>query len=300
MIELRNEELSVALLDPVADRARLGARYVWGGYIWQVFDRDGTPLLRGPEWPNPAPVPFNGQGLPESFRHRSLDGRDFTWRGERGSGLGIGALERDSSAAALRVARPCAWSTTTASGQIEFSTRDDAAELPYVLTRRVILESRTLRSSTELTNASPFTPLALEWFAHPFFPLVGGLARTRLPEGATLPPNPGFELVDHRLIQRRRFSRPDEGHMDRGLKLPRDVRLTAVVDHPTLGALSFATSFAPDAFVIWANDRTFSIEPYLTLHLAPGETRSWQVDYGFGASSGASSPSPSSRTEPAR
>jgi hypothetical protein len=300
MIELRNEELSVALLDPVADHARLGPRYVWGGYIWQAFDLEGRALLSGPEWPNQAPTPFNGQGLPESFRHRSLDGRDFTWRGDRGCGIGIGALERSAPAAPARVDRPCAWTLATGPGVVEFTTRDDAADFPYALTRTLTLDGRILRSTTHLTNASPFAPLALEWFAHPFFPLVDGHARARLPSGSALPVNRGFAIEDDTLIQRRRFVGPDDGHMERGLTLPRGERLHASIDHPLLGTLSFATSFAADAFVVWANDRTFSIEPYLTLQLAPGESRTWHVTYGFGASSGTSSPSASSRTEPAR
>ena len=71
MLHLANAELTVDLLDPTdpAEHARQGARYCWGGYIWQVRDARLGPLLAGPQWPAPDPTPYNGQGLPESFRH---------------------------------------------------------------------------------------------------------------------------------------------------------------------------------------------------------------------------------------
>ena len=39
MLTLANAELTVDLIDPAVEQARLGPRYCWGGYIWQVQDR---------------------------------------------------------------------------------------------------------------------------------------------------------------------------------------------------------------------------------------------------------------------
>ena len=66
MLQLKNADLSVAILDPAnpADQKHLGTRYCWGGYIWQVTDATAGPLLAGAEWPVKNPIPFNGQGLP--------------------------------------------------------------------------------------------------------------------------------------------------------------------------------------------------------------------------------------------
>src|SRR6476661_8464504 len=112
MFELSNRALRVEVLDPVADSARLGPRYAWGGYVWQVHDRVAGPLLSGPEWPDTAPSAFNGQGLPESFRHRTLEGKPLTWRGEAGVALGAGELRADAFGNAT-VITPCEWSHET-------------------------------------------------------------------------------------------------------------------------------------------------------------------------------------------
>src|SRR6187549_2174877 len=98
MLMLQNRELRINVLEPARDSARLGPRFCWGGYIWQVHDAVAGPIFTGPEWPESAPSPFNGQGLPESFRHRTLEGRPLTWRGDEGVAVGAGTLRRDRDA----------------------------------------------------------------------------------------------------------------------------------------------------------------------------------------------------------
>ncbi|NUM68479.1 hypothetical protein HUU39_24940 [candidate division KSB1 bacterium] len=68
MYVLQNAQLSAHILDPIADQARLGPRYCVGGYIYQVRDAAGRPLLSGPEFPAEFPAVINGQGLPEVFQ----------------------------------------------------------------------------------------------------------------------------------------------------------------------------------------------------------------------------------------
>lgn len=74
MLHLRHGSLRVDLLDPTSEASRLGPRFCAGGYVWQVHDDTVGPLLSGPEGPEPEPDPFNGHGLPESFRDRSRSG----------------------------------------------------------------------------------------------------------------------------------------------------------------------------------------------------------------------------------
>ncbi|HUR58045.1 MAG TPA: hypothetical protein VM029_10080, partial [Opitutaceae bacterium] len=145
MIQLANAVLRVDVLDPVADAARLGPRFCWGGYVWQVHDAKFGPLLTGPEWPNPTPSAFNGQGLPESFRHRTLEGQPLTWRGERGVALGAGELALGPDGAP-RVIGPCVWTIAQQADAIVFTTRHAAAGFRYELTRSLRLHDRELRS----------------------------------------------------------------------------------------------------------------------------------------------------------
>jgi hypothetical protein len=286
MFTLASGGLRVDLLDPAADRALLGARYAWGGYIWQVHDERLGPLLSGPEFPEPSPRPFNGQGLPESFRHSTRDGRRFTWLGD--AGVAIGAGEIAFRGGELHVTAPCSWQIERLDDRARFHTSHAAAGVSYQLVRTVELAGRELRSTSRLTNTGS-APLTLEWFAHPFFALTNGQIRVRLPAAARLPENPGFSLEAGELVQKRRFVGKDDGHLD-SLQLPAGEPLRCRVDHPRLTQIDFRTSFVPSECLIWGNGHTFSIEPYLALSLSPRETRDWELRYGFGEISGTASP----------
>lgn len=279
MITLANTELALQLLDPVADRERLGSRYCWGGYIWQVLDAAGAPLVTGPEWPNPAPRPFNGQGLPESFRFRRRSGEALTWDGREGVHLGGGRVGLDAKGEPV-VVEPCAWEIERGADRLHFRTAQRAHGYDTALEREVRLEGRTLWSSSRLTNRAT-RPLSLEWFPHPFFALTDRLIEAEVPPACRLADNPGFSLEGRRLASRKRFDGDRDGHMD-FLILPPQVPVRARLSHPRLEWVDFATSYAPSECLIWGNGNTFSIEPYLTAVLAPGETREWWVSTAFG------------------
>jgi hypothetical protein len=274
-----NEDLVVELLDLAVDHARLGPRFAWGGYIWQVQDRRVGPLLTGPEWPVATPIPFNGQGAPESFRHRTRDGQPLTWNGTRGVAIGAGEIAEQTGE--LRVIAPCAWNVHVAATEARWSTRHAVAEFDYHLERIVALHGRELCSATRLTNHAS-APLALEWFVHPFFALADGRIALELPAAATLPENPGFALVAGRLTQQRVFRDQYDGQFEL-LQLPAGEPLRCRLTHPKLSHVDFATSFVPSACPVWGNSNTFSIEPYLVTTLAPGATLEWELRYGFGA-----------------
>ncbi len=280
MFSIENEDLIVDLLDPVADRSRLGPRFCWGGYVWQVRSRVAGPLFTGPEWPSPTPLAFNGQGLPEAFRHQTRQGRPLTWKGDRGVALGIGELTRTANGEAVVIA-PCEWSIARSVSQVHFHTRQGSLGYHYDLVRTVQLTGRTLVSTSQLTNLAD-EPLVLEWFAHPFFALVDRLIDVRLPQGATLHENPGFSLDGRELRLKRRFEHVKDGHMDL-LQLPLGQPLEATLSHPALADVRFATDFPPDETVIWGNSATFSIEPYRRLSLTHGETGTWSLTYRLGA-----------------
>lgn len=280
MLHLANAELTVDLLDPVADHARLGPRFCWGGFIWQVHDRQIGALLTGPEWPSPTPSPLNGQGLPESFRHSTTTGEPLLWSEGKGLAPGAGALTRDATGAVLVIA-PSPWKIDAQPDRVVWRATQAAAGWSYELARAIELRGRTLLSRSKLTNRGT-GPLKLEWFAHPFFALQpDGKLRATLPTGTTLPDNPGYDLAHNELTLRRAFVGADDGCLVH-LGLPAGQPFVATMTHPHLAGVRFATDFVPFKTVLWASGNTFSFEPFLALDLAPGESREWTLTYEFG------------------
>lgn len=279
MFAIQNDSLRIEILDPLADSSHLGHRYCWGGYVWQVHDLVSGPIVRGPEWPSNNPNPFNGQGLPESFRHRTIDGKPLTWEGTTGFAIGAGRLVDDPQLGVI-VAEPCSWLTKEGENRIQFSTEQSTAGHAYGLERTVVLENRTLKSITELRNQGNRL-LSLEWFAHPFFALEKRAVRSEFPEGSALPPNDGFVITGRCLLPKRCFKNLSDGCMTR-LILPSGHPLTATLGHPSIESVSFHTDFIPDWCLIWGNSATFSIEPYRRIQLLPGDSLRWSLRYEFG------------------
>jgi len=282
MLHLANETLRVDIIDPTADRDRLGPRFCAGAYVWQIHDATAGPLLSGPEGPEPNPDPFNGHGLPEACRDRARSGDPWLWRGDEGFAPGVGTLGRNTDG--VIIADPCTWHLDIGPTRAEFRTQHAAAGYAAELLRTLELEGRTLRSQSRLTNTGKI-PLELEWFAHPFFALdkVGGIA-VELPPQASLPADSGFELARGILRGARRYIGKDDGAFAL-LAGFENSAVDARIAHPTLrDGIRFTTDFAPSECPIWMNGFTFSIEPYQRLSLAPGESRDWQLTYQFGAS----------------
>jgi hypothetical protein len=283
VLTLQNPALTVDLLDPAdpADRARLGTRYCWGAYIWQVRDAAAGDLVAGGEYPRPTPRPFNGQGLPESFRHAELGtNHPLILEDNRGFIIGVGDVAPDV-AGEIVLTRPCDWTITRNPESMEFCTAQSGQGYACQLTRRLTLTGRTLTSATMLANPGS-RPLPLHWFAHPFFALTDRLITCDLPASWGMAENTGFALnAAHRLSLKRRFRNIDDGHFEL-LRVGAGTPLHAVVSHPKVSAITFSTDFTPDLCPVWGNCNTWSIEPYLTTELAPGTRRAWQLKYEFG------------------
>jgi hypothetical protein len=280
MLTLANAELTVDLIDPVAEHARLGPRFCWGGYIWQVHDRNVGTLLTGPEWPNLTPLPHNGQGLPESFRHSTTEGKPLLWDGATGLAPGSGVLGRDAAGAVI-VTEPARWTTDIQPTRAVYRTQQSAGRWSYELERTIELRGRQIVSRSRLTNRGT-APLKLEWFAHPFFALqADGKLKATLAKDVRLADNPGYALADGELTLKRAFVGVDDGHLVH-LDLPAGQPFAVNVTHPKLTSVRFTTDFAPFKCVLWANGNTLSFEPFLALDLAPGESREWTVSYDFG------------------
>ena len=279
MLILKNSELTIDLIDPASDQIHLGPRFCWGGYIWQVKDNKLGPLVSGPEWPKAFPDPFNGQGLPESFRYKTRDNKFLTWNGSTGVSLGAGELGilKDGTCG---VTKPCKWIITGMKFGIKFQTRHTLLGYDYEIIREITLIDRSIRSKTTLINYDKNT-LSLEWFAHPFFALKKGLITAELPQGTTLPHNSSFNLTGSVLNQTRVFQSMTDGHLDY-LTLPKDNTTMTKVNHPVLDSVEFSFNFVPSECLIWGNNATFSIEPYKIITLKPHESQSWTLEYKFG------------------
>lgn len=280
MLTLANAELTVDLLDPAAEHARLGPRFCWGGYIWQVHDRNVGTLFTGPEWPNATPLPHNGQGLPESFRHSTTEGQPLLWDGTTGLAPGSGILGRDAGGNVV-VTTPCVWQVDLRPDRAVFRTAQTAGRWAYELERTIELRGRQIVSRSRLTNRGA-APLKLEWFAHPFFALQpDGKLKATLAKDVGLADNPGYVLAGGELTLKRAYVGVDDGHLVH-LELPAGKPFAVTVSHPKLASVRFVTDFAPFKCVLWANGNTLSFEPFLALDLAPGESREWMVRYDFG------------------
>ena len=287
MLRLANRELSLDVLDPreAADNQRQGWRYCHGGYVWQVTDAKLGPLLSGPSFPA-EPSVFDGQGLPESFRHTRRDNSArLTWRGDTGVALGAGTLAANpnktaTAAESVSLTEACRWTVTPASDSLIFQTRQSAAGFSYELSRKIELTGRTVTSFTQLTNVGD-TPLALHWFPHPFWALTDGRAQMKLPAGTTVPENSVFAVAADGALTFKRVFGPKPDNQFALLTLPPNQALGLSLNHPKLARVTFDVSYLPEECPIWANPQTISVEPYLALNLAPGETRHWHVRHGF-------------------
>lgn len=279
MLSLANATLQVDLLDPAADASRLGPRFCGGGFIWQVHDHAVGPLLSGPEGSEPNPEPFNGHGLPESFRDRSRSGKKWLWQDSEALAPGAGRLQIVEGELAL--VEPCSWHIDAQPTRAEFRTRHRAAGYACEVTRTITLTDRTLRSHSHLLNLSE-KPMRFEWFAHPFFALGENASLSaQLPADATLPPDSGFELNDRILTPSRQYIGKDDGAFTL-LQGVSTTGLQATVEHPRLqNGIRFEAKFPLSECPIWMNGFTFSIEPYQKLDLAPGAHREWQLTYEF-------------------
>lgn len=283
MIELRAAGLTLSVLDPTSDSARLGSRYCSGGYVWQVTDEARGPLCAGPCFPDPDPPPFDGQGLPEVFELAL--GQDRALLGDEVYVIGVGRVRRDSPNRPFHVRdNPCVTERATwdiAATERELVARSTARfeGFAFELTRRLVLGGRTLESRSELVNHGE-REIPVRWFAHPFFPWpAGDLCRLSLEHalGDALP------LVENArgFLERRAGSDWQAGHY----LVPRVAlggELEVEQRHPTFGTLQIACRFPLGGLALWGNARTFSFEPFFQTIVAINSRALWSMQYSLG------------------
>ncbi len=278
MLSLKSESLTVSVLDPVADKDKLGTRYCTGGFIFQVEDAARGPLLSGPTYPHSYNL-YDGQGIPDAFQPHLVLEEGADGSPLRSLGIGIGLIDQKANTVTERAA----WKVTKGEGSLTFLTAQAAGPWAFTLQRRLTLQGRTLRSETLLSNTGS-RHVPFQWYPHPFFPLylTGECCRMSVP--VSLPPdNPGYELLENGFLRMKHlpWKRAENENHFQLVGHPGDRPLSFVQKHPVTSIVTAACDYVPTRLPIWGNALTFSFEPYYERNLSPQDTARWSMTYDF-------------------
>jgi len=283
MFHLRNQHLTVSILDPIKDQDRLGPRFCTGGYIYQVEDSTHGALFSGPEFPSKRPMVTNGQGLPEVFQFILYeDEREVE---EEKLIIGVGIVDKRDPQLPYHLftnsqtKKFCEWQISQDENFIRMETMQAYKQWAFQLTREVRLEGRTISSSTRIKNigagAAPF-----RWFAHPFFPLNPDWRCCRFLMPMQLPDNPAYSINAAQILEMKSSYNWQEGYFQL-LENCQNEKFSAIQFHPQLQRIYVSGDFPLLKVAIWANERTFSFEPFYEDAVLAGEEKQWAIFYHF-------------------
>jgi len=271
MFSLSHKNLSIEILDPIADQHRFGTRYCCGGYIFQVHDALRGPLLSGPTYPESFNT-FDGQGIPDTFNHIPLRRKDGTDSVVLVLGIGLCNLISDE------VIEFSPWQIERQQQEITFTTCHTFGLYDVKLIRTIRLENRSVLSETTICNhSSVFIPIS--WYPHPFFP-------------QPMEDELCFLNLDVKPFEHKAYHQDTNGFLMRSLppKTPgyfmaldhsSDRQLYALQRHDALGMVGISSDYIPAGFPVWGNEKTFSMEPYVERTVFAGKSTSWKILYHF-------------------
>jgi len=281
LFHLRNQHLTVSILDPLNDQDRLGPRFCTGGYIYQVEDSTHGALFSGPEFPVDRPAATNGQGLPEVFQftlyedEREIEGEKLI--------IGVGIVDkRDPQLPYHLFANSqtkifCDWQVSPDENFIRMETAQAYKQWAFQLTREVRLEGRTICSFTRIKNlgagATPF-----RWFAHPFFPLNPDWRCCQFLMPMRLPENPAYSIEAAKILEMKSGYNWREGYFQL-LENCQNEKFSVIQFHPQLKRIYVSGNFPLLKVAIWANERTFSCEPFYADIVLAEQEKSWALYY---------------------
>ncbi len=281
MLYLHNHGLTVAVLDPVADRDRLGPRYCTGGYIYQIKDAAHGALFSGPEFPAERPLATNGQGLPEVFQFTLYD--DEREIEKEKLIIGVGMVDKRDPAQPYNLFTNaytkefCAWRINQNKKFIRMEAAQTYKKWSLHLIKEVWLVNRTVTSCTRLRNTGA-APVPFRWFAHPFFPLNPAWECCQFLMPAKLSDNPAYFIKSGGLIEMNRHYNWREGYFQL-LENCQGREFMAIQLHPQLGQIHVTGDFPLLKVAIWANDRTFSFEPFYEDLVPVDHEKVWALSY---------------------
>ena len=272
MFSLQNHQLTVEILDPVADRERFGVRYCTGGYIFQIHDAQHGPLLSGPTYPDSFNW-FDGQGIPDAFNLSPLKTSESE---PIAMLLGIGLCDLSNNT----IQKLCQWQVSQSADTVHFVTQHTFNDWQVEIERTVSLLGRTVRSDTTVRSRGR-RPVPVRWFPHPFFPQLptGNDELIKLSMPVSFPTSPAYVEAANGFLCRQGWPWPN-GYFQ-ALDHGGTEKLIIIQRHPILNQITATCSYAPDFFPIWGNQRTFSWEPYLERTIGSGQQLSWRIDYDF-------------------
>jgi hypothetical protein len=279
MIALGNGSLRALLLHPEEDRPLLGPRFCAAGYIRQIEDQASGPLLSGPEYPSASPDVVNGQGAPDVFQNTLFDNPNETPDFKLIIGVGLvkntQRLRQTDSHFSCRVEQFCDWRLTSSNCELVASTEQEYSAFALRLTRSVRVTNNRIESFTKLFNRSGRAPLPFRWFAHPFFPVP---CTARFRSSLTIPDGPAFgRTVDGRIVLKQEYPWRNGYFLE--ATNAAGCRLQAEIEIGEGSSITCETDFELSKLALWANERTFSIEPFYARTLQPGEEAAWTVTY---------------------
>ncbi len=281
MYILKNDELDIQIIDPDKDRELLGSRYCTGGYVFQVKDLNKGNLFSGPTFPDDFNV-FDGQGAPEVFvtalNEQCEVGNDVYV-------LGVGLVTRTSPMSPFqvrdnpKVKKPCSWIIEEKPESIRMTSKCVFNQWNFDITKIITLNYRTVSSQTKIKNNGDIN-VPILWFAHPFFPFPKNWVSSKFSQQISLAENQGYFINNKGFIELKK-----EYHWKKGLyqKVVSNYneKLSVHQPHPIVGKVAINCDFIPESIAIWANDITFSFEPFYKENIESCKEKAWGITYCF-------------------
>jgi hypothetical protein len=282
---LKNNTLTVAILDPKTDQSLLGSRYCTGGYIWQVFHKSHGALLSGPFYPQTIPPTFDGQGFPEVFETAAPDA-DLKAVGSSILVPGVGLVKKSSPIIPFHarnnpeVISFCRWETEILPNSIIMSTAQELDQFQCFITREITLIDLELTSKTSLIFSGSRS-YNLSWFTHPFFPLNSDFKCCHFSVPAGHLSNDAFFLDEKSGILQIQPSFDYSKSSYTILDIPSGSTISIDQFHPSVGIITVSTDFPVSKMPVWTNKNTFSFEPYFQTTIEENKLITWMIRYHF-------------------
>jgi len=281
MLNLKNNAISVQVIDPDKDTSLIGPRYCVGGYIFQAEDTSKGGVFSGPRFPEGPYNVFDGQGAPEVFE--TALNQDSASINDDVLVIGVGLVKRTNAQSPFHVRdNPVvkeftSWNVELSETSISMKTSQHFMGWGLELSRVISLQKRVIKSQTSIKNIGTRT-LPIRWFAHPFFPFPKNFLACKFSTPVTLEPNLGFLLNEKGFIELKK-QYPWEKGLYQKIAYNNSGDFKVEQEHPIFDKLQIKCDFMPDALAIWANNNTFSFEPFKIASVQIGQELKWSVSY---------------------